>query len=273
MFPASAAVAVGAPATEAAEAPSPGGAAVAALATPLVGCGASWTVELIRAITWPTVTVSPSSARISVIWPEAGAGSSMSTLSVESSTTVSPCLTASPTFTDHSRIVPSVTDSPPAGVTMSIVWPALDSVAATPSASVLADAAASARVVGGDSPETGVASAIDPPPLVEISASTPPTATVSPSATWSLTIVPATGEGTSASTLSVDISTSVSSASMLSPSCLCHSRTVPSATESPISGMTTSTVVLTAAIYYFNCNEWRSVRRCLAGVPGGAARR
>ena len=76
---------------------------------------------VIRAITWPTVTVSPSSARISVIVPEAGAGSSMSTLSVEISTTVSPSLTVSPTFTAHSRIVPSVTDSPPVGVTMSIV--------------------------------------------------------------------------------------------------------------------------------------------------------
>ena len=51
--------------------------------------------------------------------PDAGAGSSMSTLSVEISTTVSPSLTTSPTFTVHSRIVPSVTDSPPVGVTMS----------------------------------------------------------------------------------------------------------------------------------------------------------
>ncbi len=76
-----------------------------------------------RAMTWPTVTVAPSSARISVIWPDAGAGSSMSTLSVEISTTVSPSFTTSPTFTAHSRIVPSVTDSPPVGVTMSIVSP------------------------------------------------------------------------------------------------------------------------------------------------------
>ena len=44
----------------------------------------------------------------------------MSTLSVEISTTVSPSLTVSPTLTAHSRIVPSVTDSPPVGVTMSI---------------------------------------------------------------------------------------------------------------------------------------------------------
>src|SRR5947209_7674789 len=84
-------------------------------------CDGAAAPALIRAITCPTVTVSPSSARISVIVPEAGAGSSMSTLSVEISTTVSPSLTASPTLTDHSRIVPSVTDSPPVGVTMSIV--------------------------------------------------------------------------------------------------------------------------------------------------------
>ena len=48
---------------------------------------------VMRPITWPTVTVSPSWARISAIVPEAGAGSSMSTLSVEISTTVSPSLT------------------------------------------------------------------------------------------------------------------------------------------------------------------------------------
>ena len=66
-------------------------------------------------MTWPTVTVSPSATRISVIVPLAGAGSSMSTLSVEISTSVSPSATVSPTFTDHSRMVPSVTDSPPVG--------------------------------------------------------------------------------------------------------------------------------------------------------------
>ena len=76
---------------------------------------------VMRPITWPTVTVSPSATSSSVIVPAAGAGSSTSTLSVEISTTVSPASTASPTFTVQSRIVPSVTDSPAAGVTMSIV--------------------------------------------------------------------------------------------------------------------------------------------------------
>ena len=92
-----------------------------------------------RAMTWPTVTVSPSSARISVIVPAVGAGSSMSTLSVEISTTAWPSSTASPTLTDHSRMVPSVTDSPPAGVTMSTISPP---VAAGASVSVGASASA-----------------------------------------------------------------------------------------------------------------------------------
>ncbi len=52
--------------------------------------------------------------------PLAGAGSSTSTLSVEISTMVASTLMASPTLTCHSRIVPSVTDSPAAGVTTSI---------------------------------------------------------------------------------------------------------------------------------------------------------
>ncbi len=56
-----------------------------------------------------------------MIVPDVGAGSSMSTLSVEISTTVSPSETSSPTLTDHSRIVPSVTDSPPVGVTISTI--------------------------------------------------------------------------------------------------------------------------------------------------------
>ena len=103
----------------------------------------------IRAMTWPTVTVSPSSARISVIVPAVGAGSSMSTLSVEISTTAWPSCTSSPTLTDHSRIVPSVTDSPPAGVTMSTISPL---PAASGSASV---AGASGSVCGSAAGASG----------------------------------------------------------------------------------------------------------------------
>ena len=53
--------------------------------------------------------------------------------------------------------------------------------------------------------------------------------------------VPEAGAGTSASTLSVEISTIVSSAAIGSPTALAHSSTTPSETDSPIAGMTMST--------------------------------
>ena len=119
----------------------------------------------------------------------------MSTLSVEISTTVSPSLTVSPTLTDHSRIVPSVTDSPPVGVTMSIVARALASVGATASrlglggrglgGLVAAPAAAGLGGAGRRRPSPGSRRVAAVPPLpsvpVAISASSAPTATVSPS--------------------------------------------------------------------------------------------
>ena len=138
-----------------------------------------------RAMTWPTVTVSPAWARISSIVPEAGAGTSASTLSVEISTIVSSSATGSPGCLAHSRIVPSDTDSPIAGMTMSTVSPSVSGSAAR---------RASRRSRPG-----------------AISASTAPTAIVSPSAAWIFTTVPVVGAGTSASTLSVDISTRTSS--------------------------------------------------------------
>ena len=51
-----------------------------------------------------------------MITPSAGAGTSASTLSVETSTTVSPSLTESPSATCHSSTMPSVTDSPISGI-------------------------------------------------------------------------------------------------------------------------------------------------------------
>ena len=68
------------------------------------------------ASTWPTLTVSSGWAMIFVITPLAGAGTSASILSVDTSTIVSPSETSSPSETCHSRIVPSVTDSPIAGI-------------------------------------------------------------------------------------------------------------------------------------------------------------
>jgi len=63
----------------------------------------------------PTGTVSPSAAVTSTRVPDAGAGTSMSTLSVVTSTRVSPSLTGSPACLTQLTTVPSVTDSPIAG--------------------------------------------------------------------------------------------------------------------------------------------------------------
>ena len=77
-------------------------------------------------------------------------------------------------------------------------------------------------------------------------ASTSPTFTSSSGCFRILVIVPLVGAGTSASTLSVETSTIVSPSSTKSPSLLCHSRTVPSVTDSPIWGISMSTVVVLA---------------------------
>ena len=72
-----------------------------------------------------------------------------------------------------------------------------------------------------------------------MSASSVPTWTVSPSGTLICRIFPATGEGTSVSTLSVEISKRGSSRSTDSPSCFSHLVMVPSTTVSPSCGIVT----------------------------------
>ena len=73
-----------------------------------------------------------------------------------------------------------------------------------------------------------------------------PTGTSSSTATSSFVITPSIGAGTSASTLSVDTSTTVSPSLTVSPSATCHSRTIPSVTDSPISGIAICTVAVSA---------------------------
>jgi hypothetical protein len=73
-----------------------------------------------------------------------------------------------------------------------------------------------------------------------------PTSTVSPSWTRICVSVPEAGLGTSVSTLSVEISSSGSSASTCSPSCFSQRVIVPSETDTPIWGITTSTAVSVA---------------------------
>src|ERR1700742_2569067 len=69
----------------------------------------------------PTATVSPSLAAISLSTPADGAGTSMVTLSVSSSTNGSSTATASPAFLNQRPIVASVTDSPSVGTRISVM--------------------------------------------------------------------------------------------------------------------------------------------------------
>ena len=75
----------------------------------------------IFAIVFPTSTTSFTSAKISIIVPDSTQGISESTLSVPISRNNSSFSTNSPTFFLHSRIVPSVIDSPIFGITISII--------------------------------------------------------------------------------------------------------------------------------------------------------
>src|SRR3954470_18923317 len=69
----------------------------------------------------PTATVSPSLATISPSVPADGAGTSMVTLSVSSSTSGSPTPPAPPAFLNQRPMVASVTDSPSVGTRISVM--------------------------------------------------------------------------------------------------------------------------------------------------------
>ena len=73
------------------------------------------------AIIAPTGTVSPSCARISISTPLLGAGTSVSTLSVDTSNSGSSATTLSPTFLNQRVMVPSVTVSPSWGNVISAI--------------------------------------------------------------------------------------------------------------------------------------------------------
>ena len=76
---------------------------------------------------------------------------------------------------------------------------------------------------------------------VAMRASTTPTSTVVPTSTRISCTRPHAGASTSVSILSVEIEAMISSRSTQSPGCFFHSTTVPSATETPIWGIVTST--------------------------------
>ena len=75
-------------------------------------------------------------------------------------------------------------------------------------------------------------------------ATTVPTSTVVPATTRISPMVPLKGEGTSASTFSVETSNSGSSATMVSPGALNHFVMVPEVMDSPSSGIRTSVISL-----------------------------
>ena len=103
-------------------------------------------------------------------------------------------------------------------------------------ASAGAATGAAGASTGAAAGAAGAAEASDASPMRAISV---PTSTVSSSGTRISSRTPATGEGTSESTLSVDTSTMGSSSSTVSPTCLSHVVTVPSVTDSPRAGMVT----------------------------------
>ena len=96
--------------------------------------------------------------------------------------------------------------------------------------SMVADAPVDVGALGAE----GVASALSP-----MVASIPPTSTMSSSAAEIARRTPDAGAGISVSTLSVDTSSSGSSAATVSPTCFNHRVTVPSVTLSPSWGITT----------------------------------
>ncbi len=219
----------------------------------------------------PTSTVSSSSALISRSVPATGEGISVSTLSVETSRSASSTATSSPTCLSQRVTVPSVTDSPRAGRVTDVVLPPPDdsppddfSAAAGCSCSAAgcsgssdcsaspSSASASAWVSpssdaasdsSADSPD-GSSPVDSPPPLDSpsspITARIAPISTVSSSAALISSSVPATGDGISVSTLSVETSSSASSTETVSPTCLSQRVTVPSVTDSPSAGRVTS---------------------------------
>src|SRR2546421_4215083 len=114
---------------------------------------------------------------------------------------------------------------------------------------------------------------------VSIRASTVPTSTVLPTSTSTSSTRPEAGDGTSVSTLSVEISTIASSASTQSPTRFFHSTTVPSATETPICGIVTSTMVvlvgeeLTAGLLHVvDLGQHRALERRGERARGGGGR-
>ena len=164
----------------------------------------------------PTGTVESTETSIEMITPDTGDGISVSTLSVETSSSGSSTLTVSPTFLSQRVTVPSVTLSPSAGIVTKVPEPVGEFVAAGAAGAGAAATCAGATGAGGGvgagaSATIGAAGAGVPAAPSAIIASSAPTGTVASTATTIFWRVPETGEGISVSTLSVETSSSGSS--------------------------------------------------------------
>ncbi len=219
----------------------------------------------------PTSTVSSSSALISWSVPAIGEGISVSTLSVETSTSGSSTSTSSPTDFSQRVMVPSVTDSPSSGSVTALPPPpplflaaglgagssssSIDSSSSeessseesspdsssdssSESSSASSSPESSSDESSPESSESLSSESEEPPPSPSspMMHSSVPTSTVSSSSALISRMVPATGEGISVSTLSVETSSRGSSTSTVSPTCLSQRVIVPSVTDSPSSG-------------------------------------
>ena len=165
-------------------------------------------------------------------------------MSVDTSSSASSAATASPTFFSHLVTVPSVTDSPSAGIE-TIVAPLLATGAA---ATTGVGVGVAGGVGAGVGVETGAAvgagaAAFVAPLDSAIIANSAPTATVESTCTTIFCNTPATGDGISVSTLSVETSSNGSSTAIWSPSFFNQRVTVPSVTDSPSAGMVTEKVI------------------------------
>ena len=219
--------------------------------------------------TVPTGTVSSSATLISIRVPAMGDGISVSTLSVETSRSGSSISTESPTVFSQRVTVPSVTLSPRAGRTTSAPTPPAEGAAgsavgaACVDGSGAIDAATGSGAGGGGVGSAGTASGVGAAGSAvgascadvlaastasPTRASSPPTSTTSSSTALISTSTPATGDGISVSTLSVETSRSGSSISTLSPTSLSQRVTVPSVTLSPSCGIVIETDIAGVSI-------------------------
>ena len=174
----------------------------------------------------------------------------MSTLSVETSSSGSSTSTVSPTAFSQRVMVPSVTDSPSSGISISVAS----------AAGAAAAGAGAASAAGAGAGAAGVVSA-GASPSSPISAITEPTSTVSSSSAKIFKRTPAAGDGISVSTLSVETSSNGSSAATVSPTCFSQRVIVPSVTDSPSSGISTENAIVSDSLEKSFCYGLNTAKR------------